>query len=134
LVLALLLTIAAAGVSPLLAKGEPYAPKSVSIVDGDTLKVDGVNVRISNLDTPERGSRAECDAERFLAVQASIAAETLIVAGVTIWPEGRADKYDRPLVRVSVNGVDWAEKMISASLAVPWEGRQHDWCGSNDRR
>lgn len=115
--------------SPFLTAGAAYTPEAVTVVDGDTLKVDGVNVRISNLDTPERGGRAECDAERFLAVVASKRAEALVAQGdLVIVPEGRVDRSKRPLVRVTVGGVDWASIMIADSLAVAWAGRQHDWC------
>jgi endonuclease YncB( thermonuclease family) len=123
--------VAVVAASPLLLAGEPYEPKAVSVVDGDTLKVDGVNVRVSNLDTPERGGRAECDAERFLAVVASKRAEALVAEGdLVIIPEGRTDRSKRPLVRVTVGGVDWASIMIAESLAVSWAGRQHDWCAT----
>lgn len=117
--------------SPLLTAGEPYAPTEIVVVDGDTLKVDGTNIRISNLDTPERGGRAECDAERFLSANATRRAENLVATKtIVIWPEGRADKYQRPLVRVTANGEDWAEILIAENLAVTWAGRQHDWCGA----
>ncbi len=116
----------------LFSPGVAYTPTELSVVDGDTLKVDGINVRISNLDTPERGGRADCDAERFLATVATQRAKELVKANeVLIWPEGRSDRYKRPLVRVTVNGADWAEILIEESLAVKWAGRQHDWCKLN---
>lgn len=128
----LVLAAAASTGSPLLKAGEAYAPRAVVVVDGDTLKIDGVNARISNLDTPERGPRAECDAERFLAIAASKRAAALVKSGsIVIIPEGRADKYERPLVRVTIDGRDWASIMIEESLAVAWAGSQHDWCGTN---
>lgn len=115
--------------SALLTAGEPVTPKTLAVVDGDTLKVDGVNVRISNLDTPETGPRAECLAERLLGSIAAAKADELIKGNVVIWPEGKADKYKRPLVRVTVDGRDWEELMGLALVAVPWEGKQADWCG-----
>lgn len=71
-------TIAARAAAALLEPGAAYAPGKVEAVDGDTLRVDGVNVRISNLDTPERGGHAACDAERFLAAVAARRADTLV--------------------------------------------------------
>ena len=129
------LTVSAAPASPppeFLQAGEAFSPDIVLVVDGDTLKVDGTNVRIANLDTPERGWRAECDAERFLATIATREAEKLVRGDkvIMIVPEGRADRYQRPLVRVTVEGDDWADLMISLNVAVPWAGRTHDWCGA----
>ena len=126
----LLIAFAAQAAAALLQPGVAYAPTKVEVVDGDTLRVDGVKVRISNLDTPERGGRAACDAERFLAAVASRRAESLVKSTkIEIWPEGRADRYDRALARVTVNGEDWAAILIAENLAVAWAGRQHDWCG-----
>lgn len=114
----------------LLDKGTPYKPNSVRAIDGDSLRLDDVLVRISNLDTPERGGRAECDAERFLAAIASKKAENLVnTDGLVVYPVGRDDKFRRPLVRVLINDKDWAKIMISENLAVPWAGKTHDWCG-----
>lgn len=113
--------------------GEPYTAKEVSIIDGDTLNIDGVKVRIANIDAPERGARAACDAERFLAVQATRYAEELARRRpLVVWSEGRKDKYQRPLVRVTVNGIDWGAAMIEASLAVSWGGKRHAWCAAHE--
>lgn len=119
--------------TPLLTAGKPYTPNETVVVDGDTLKVDGTNIRISNLDTPERGGRAECDAERFLSAIATRRAEDIVATkAIIIWPEGRADKYDRPLARVTADGEEWADIFVAENLGVPWAGRQHDWCGATE--
>lgn len=121
----------AAAAALLLTKGEPVEPQSVVVVDGDTIRADGVKVRIANIDAPESGPRARCDAERFLAVNAARKAESLAAARpFVIWPEGRADKYGRPLVRVTVAGEDWGRIMIGEYLAAEWEGKRHDWCAA----
>ena len=74
---------------------------------------------------------AKNNAERFLAALATQAAQGLVADGkILIWPEGRSDKYKRPLVRVTVNSEDWAGTMIDHGLAVQWEGKRHDWCGT----
>jgi micrococcal nuclease len=115
--------------APLLKAGQPYVPKSLDVIDGDTLKVDGINVRITNLDTPERGGRAECDAERYLAAIATRYAEELVLTPILIIPEGREDYFRRPLVRVTAGGKDWGQLMVEGNMAVPWAGHTHDWCG-----
>lgn len=101
-----------------------------SVYDGDTFRVGDESIRISNIDTPERGSRAECDAERFLASIAQKEAERLLTGpDVTITREPRPDKYGRTLARVTIGSEDFGDLMVAANVAVYWAGRQHDWCG-----
>ena len=116
--------------SALLTAGEPVTYSALEVVDGDTLRVDGERVRIANVDTPEtQAGQFECLAEKLLGDLATERAKTLIASGaVVIWPEGRADAYRRPLVRVMVDGVDWLDAM-GPKHAVKWEGKQADWCG-----
>lgn len=105
------------------------------MIDGDSLRINGVNMRVSNIDAPERGGRAECDAEKMLATVASRYGELYIETAteILIWPEGRHDKFKMPLIRVTVDGKDWAEFLISSSAAAPWAGKRHDWCAPQKR-
>ena len=90
----------------LLSKEATYIAKHIKAVDGDSLRIDNVLVRISNLDTPEKGGRADCDAERFLGAIATRHAEELVKKKVDIFPLGKSDKFRRPLVRVLIEGKD----------------------------
>jgi len=56
---------------------------SIRIIDGDTVALGNERIRIENIDTPERGGRAECDAERMLAYFASS-----VAAGKMAFDEG----------------------------------------------
>lgn len=104
-----------------------------SVYDGDTFRIGEERVRVVGLDTPERGGRAACDAERFLAAIAQREAEALLMSdSVEIVREPRADRYGRTLARVFVDGRDFADIMVERSLAVPWAGRRHDWCAPKD--
>ncbi len=109
------------------------AQPRLTVVDGDTLKLGNESIRISNIDTPERGGRAECDAERMLAAIASRYAEEIVESGeFEIFREPSKDKYGRTLARVQVDGRDFGRAMIDRGVAVPWGGRQHDWCNSGE--
>jgi micrococcal nuclease len=101
------------------------------VTDGDTFKLpSGEAIRLSNIDTPEKGARAKCDAERFLAVHARYGLTRLLERGsIEIVREPRPDKYGRSLARVRAGGVDVGEALINQALAVKWEGRRHNWCG-----
>lgn len=112
----------------ILAAGLTIAPQAVT--DGDTFKLpSGEIIRISNIDAPESGVRAKCDAERFLAVHARAGlAQMLGQGGVEITREPRPDRYGRTLARVSAGGADVGETLIARALAVRWAGRRHAWC------
>ena len=101
-----------------------------AIIDGDTIRLGSEVIRLSNIDAPEMGWRAECDAERFLAEASKDRMEVILAAPgeLQIDREG-TDFYGRTLARIRVSGVDVGELLIEAHLAVPWAGQRHDWCG-----
>jgi micrococcal nuclease len=102
----------------------------ITAIDGDTVAEGAVHLRLENIDAPETGERAECDAERMLGEVASRRMAALLAAGpVTIRRTGRIDKYGRPLARVSAAGRDLGAVLIAEKMAVAWAGRRHDWCG-----
>lgn len=109
---------------------------SLTVTDGDTFKLPtGERIRLENIDTPESGARAKCDAELFLAVHARAELTRLLGQGEPVItrarrPNGQVklDKYGRTLARVSVGGIDVGRVMIDRLFAWEWEGRRHDWC------
>lgn len=100
------------------------------VVDGDTFWLAGEKIRIENIDAPET-HRSGCDAERELGKIARLALQRHLTRGLAlkITRSGK-DRYGRTLARVSVNGRDAGEALVAAGLAVPWEGRMHEWCAS----
>jgi len=101
------------------------------VTDGDTFRTPtGEKIRISNIDTPEKGSRAKCDAERFLAVHARAGLVALLGQGpAEITPEPvQNDPWKRTLARVRVRGLDVGDALVNQALAVKWAGRRHNWC------
>ena len=109
------------------------------VIDGDTFEMNGETIRISNIDAPESGSRAECMAEAHLAVVATQALNDLlgteyVANGRAILPtlrrEGR-DRYGRTLARVTLaQGGDAGDLMVERDLAARWTGQRADWCGA----
>lgn len=86
-------------------------------------------VRILEIDTPERGWRAKCDAEAELAEQATAAAVELLSGTVQLAIEGR-DNFGRILAHVELpDGRDYGTEMIARGLALPYAGRERGWCG-----
>jgi micrococcal nuclease len=115
----------------MLATGLTIAPQAV--IDGDTFKLpSGEIIRISNIDTPESGARAKCDAELFLAVHARAELARLLGQGgvqiTRLPPAQQRDPYQRTLARVSISGIDVGGLMQDRALAVEWQGKRHAWC------
>lgn len=98
-----------------------------NVHDGDSVRLcDGERVRIANIDAPEmpgsskceRGRRSWCDYR--LAVQSRDALQDFLSSGpVTISRQGQ-DAYGRTLSRVSVNGQDAGQYLVSQGLARVW--------------
>lgn len=105
------------------------------VVDGDTVeitcppKVPPTNIRLLGYDTPET-YRPNCAAEKAKG-SAATAALTHILSTRTITgvEMDGTDRYQRPLVRMHIDGSDLAAIMIEGGHAVPYSGgRRIDWC------
>ncbi|MFA7416149.1 MAG: thermonuclease family protein [Rhizobium sp.] len=111
---------------------------SLAVVDGDTIKCDGQNMRllgegvvnVRGIDTPEIGRGAKCDKERKLAHLAKFRLEALLVGQeLRIESKGR-DRYGRPLVNVYLpNGREVGKQLLVEGFAREWrKGQKIDWC------
>ena len=112
---------------------------SLTAVDGDTIKCDGVNMRdmgdgapfVSGYDTPEIQHR-KCQAELDLArVAKDRMNELLSTHGVQVWDSGERDeRWDRPLVWVILpDGRSAGSVLIDEGLARVWTpDYEADWC------
>lgn len=91
------------------------------VVDGDTLRDGGERYRVENIDAPERGAHAQCQAERVLA-EAATTYLTRWVAGATHVEAalaGRRDRYGRIVARIVIDGADLGERLMARGLAQP---------------
>lgn len=98
--------------------------------DGDTIRCDGTKVRIANIDAPELPGSSRCRQLRTganpswcdyaLGMRSRDALRAYLASGeVRIHPTGRRS-YDRLVARVTVNGRDAGEYLVSRGLARPW--------------
>jgi endonuclease YncB( thermonuclease family) len=107
----------------------------ISIVDGDTLKIDGQTIRIVEIDTPE-SYRSRCENELVLALDAKQRLRELINAGeITFEPVG-TDRYRRTLARVFSAGVNIGDRLLAEGHALRYQAgknakleRLRVWCG-----
>lgn len=108
---------------------------SLTVVDGDTVKCDGQNMRllgegVSGIDTPEIGSPAKCMKERKLALIAKGRLKELLAErGLKVVFSGATPTH-RPLINIyRTNGEEIGKKLLNEGLARTWSPkRRNDWC------
>lgn len=101
------------------------------MIDGDTFRYKGNEVRIADLDAPEIFS-PECSAERALGIQAK--QELLYQLNKGPFQLVRAgldekDVYRRDLKLVRRDGQSLGETLVSKGVARQWPGSDRSWCG-----
>jgi micrococcal nuclease len=99
------------------------------VVDGDTFWLDGVKIRVADIDAPER-SRPKCAAERALAERATVRFLDMLNAGgfELVGVRADEDRYGRKLRRVMRGPVSLGEVLVAEGLARRWDGARHGWC------
>ncbi|MEP1144363.1 MAG: thermonuclease family protein [Henriciella sp.] len=109
--------------------------------DGDSGRIDGMKFRLANVDAPETGGvgargGAKCEAERELGFEAkAFIVELTRDAELIITSKSGADRYDREVITLSVDGQDIGEAGKAAGHLGDWPHRgrralskKPDWC------
>ena len=100
------------------------------VVDGDTIWLEGVKIRIADIDTPEI-SQPQCDAEYELGIRARDRLVILLNEGeFSLAPIGNRDEdqYGRKLRVIMRGGRSLGDQLVSEGLARTWTGRREPWC------
>ena len=99
------------------------------VVDGDTLYLEGVKIRIADIDAPET-HEPKCAAEKALGDRATQRLIRLVNSGeVTLAPIDRdEDRYGRKLRIVKVDGESVGETLVDDGLARWYRGGRRPWC------
>lgn len=99
------------------------------VVDGDTLWIEGVKVRVADIDAPETHDY-KCASEKALGDRATARLRQLVNSGtVTLAPIDRdEDRYGRKLRIVMVDGESVGETLVGEGLARWYEGGREPWC------
>ena len=105
--------------------------RDLYVIDGDTLAWGDERVRLQGIDAPEIRS-PECPEELRQGQAARAVLERLVRDGreLVIHESGARDKYHRLLGRLSVDGKDAGEVLMTQGLAVTYHGQlTAGWCG-----
>lgn len=100
------------------------------VVDGDTFWLEGVKIRIADIDTPEI-SEPQCDSEYRLGMKATYRLRDLLNEGAfEVRPIGNRDedRFGRKLRVVVRGGQSLGDQLVSEGLARTWTGRREPWC------
>ena len=100
------------------------------VVDGDTIWLEGVKIRVADIDTPEI-SQPRCDYEYELGIKARDRLVTLLNQGeFSAVPIGNRDEdqYGRKLRVLKRDGRSLGDQLVAEGLARTWTGRREPWC------
>jgi endonuclease YncB( thermonuclease family) len=100
------------------------------VIDGDTVIVEGVRVRVEGIDAPETHP-PRCASEAALGERATQRLIALMNQGpVALVNDGGRDedRYGRKLRHLMQNGQSLGDQLIREGLARPWTGRKLPWC------
>lgn len=110
------------------------------VIDGDTVEISApflpkplkpfISLRISGIDTPEKGFRSKCLKEAVKAELATEFTKNLVQNAKTkLVILEKEDKYFRILGDVVLDGISLRESLLKAGFAVPYYGeKKPDWC------
>ena len=104
--------------------------RQTCVVDGDTIWLEGVKIRIADIDTPEISS-PQCDAEYERGIRARERLVALLNEGAfELRPVGNRDEdqYGRKLRVVIRDGRSLGDQLVGKGLARTWTGRREPWC------
>lgn len=87
-----------------------------TVVDGDTIRVNGQRIRLRTVDAPELGTDA---GERARRLMVQLADHRVVVC-----LSKRSDRYGRPVADCVVERIDIGEAMIASGLAGRWRGER----------
>lgn len=99
------------------------------VVDGDTIWLNGENIRIADIDTPETHD-FRCPSEKALGDRATVRLREVLHSGpITLATIDRdEDRFGRKLRIVMVNGESVGETLVDEGLARWYEGGRQPWC------
>ncbi|WP_246473157.1 thermonuclease family protein [Pelagibacterium limicola] len=105
-------------------------PGGTCVIDGDTIRVDGMSIRIADIDAPEVRNYG-CPEELALGRAATARMVTLLNEGPFVLAsyERDEDVYGRKLRILERDGHSLGMTLVAEGLARVWDGGRRSWCG-----
>jgi endonuclease YncB( thermonuclease family) len=107
-----------------------------SVIDGDTIEIQGRRIRLQAIDAPESAQWCGEGDGRWRCGKASAEALDALADGATVTcrqdPRDPEDRYGRALARCEARGGDLGEALVRAGLAVAY-GRYLDYRNGQPR-
>jgi len=99
------------------------------VVDGDTIWLEGQNIRIADIDAPETHEFG-CPEEKARGDRATLRLQELVNSGpISLSSVDRdQDVYGRKLRLVYVNGKSVGDTLVGEGLARYYRGGKRSWC------
>lgn len=99
------------------------------VVDGDTIWLEGQNIRIADIDAPETHEFG-CPEEKALGDRATQRLQQLVNSGTVTFSSINRDEdpYGRKLRIVYVDGKGVGDTLVSEGLARYYRGSKQPWC------
>ena len=100
------------------------------VVDGDTFWMEGVKIRVADIDAPETHP-PHCAYEADLGQRATVRLHDLLNQSSIVLqslPDRDEDRYGRKLRIVTRNGNSLGGQLVSEGLARTWIGHREPWC------
>lgn len=110
--------------------GQPNTPDKTCVVDGDTIWIEGVNVRMEGYDTPEPQTDI-CGGAGEVELANRATARLIELLNTRPWRivlSGRPDRYGREIGTININGRDVGEILVEERLARWWPDGEEWWC------
>ncbi|QCL77372.1 thermonuclease family protein (plasmid) [Agrobacterium tumefaciens] len=124
------MTLAAANMPSLKFEKCTDGHRITCVIDGDTLWIDGMKIRVADIDAPEI-SEPRCASELALGNRATERLIELVNQGpfeMRAWPGHDKDRYGRALRVLVRDGHSLGDILVSEGLARTWTGRREPWC------
>lgn len=108
---------------------QPNTPDKTCVVDGDTIWLEGENIRLEGFDTPEPQTNI-CGGDREVALAAQASARLQELLNTNTWTIERSgtDKYGRTLATIRIDDRDVGNYLVEERLARWWPDGEEWWC------